>query len=192
MYCVITRRFAGIQQELAAIFRAVPEVQVITDRRLQERRRAQVPVTQDRRKLAARRLSSPVAVLLAHDVLTRLHGESTTHRASMSVKTWLAVSIATLLCIVVILIGYSLYVYKFVQDSAGMLLIGAHQLGILFFIFGIIIVGCSVRYFESTHEPMIRRMGITRLLWTGYRTRIIRWMFWTGIILMTLGSALQW
>lgn len=78
MYCVITRRFAGIQQELTAIFRAVPEVQVITDRRLQERRRAQVPVTQDRRKLAARRLSSPVAVLLAHDVLTRLHGESTT------------------------------------------------------------------------------------------------------------------
>lgn len=193
MYCVIARRFAGLQQEMAAIFRGVPEVQVITDRRVEERRQTQAPVAEDRRKRTDRRLSSAVAVFLAHDAPTSLHGESTPQKASTSVRTWLAVSIATLLSIIVVFIGYSLYLYRFVQEGGGTVLnIQPHQLGILLFIVGIILVGCSVRYFESGHEQMLRRMSIISILMMGYRTRIVRWMFWTGLILMALGSVLRW
>jgi hypothetical protein len=70
-------------------------------------------------------------------------------------------------------------------------LIEARQLGILLLILGLIMVGFSFRYFESTDEE-IRRRGITRFFRRPYRVRIVRGMFWTGLILMALGAALQW
>ena len=70
-------------------------------------------------------------------------------------------------------------------------IIELRHLGILFFVLGIIIVGCSVRYFETTDGKTY--LGhITHRLWMGYRVRIVRRMFWTGLILMALGSVLQW
>ncbi len=71
------------------------------------------------------------------------------------------------------------------------MLIEARQLGILLVILGIVLVGCSFRYFESTDEE-IRRRSITRFFRRPYRVRIVRGMFWTGLILMALGAALQW
>lgn len=56
MYTIITRRFTVLQQEVAAIFQA-PAQQVLIDRRVQERRKAQRPVAIDRRKGADRRAS---------------------------------------------------------------------------------------------------------------------------------------
>jgi len=55
-YTFVTHRFAVLQQELAAIFQA-PAEQVLIDRRVQERRKAQRPVAIDRRKGTDRRVS---------------------------------------------------------------------------------------------------------------------------------------
>ncbi|MFQ5852696.1 MAG: hypothetical protein ACE5JU_19220 [Candidatus Binatia bacterium] len=48
-YCIIARRFADLQAEVAAIFRPRPEVQVILDRRMRDRRRVRRPVETERR-----------------------------------------------------------------------------------------------------------------------------------------------
>lgn len=55
-YTFVARRFALLQQELAAIFQA-PAEQVLIDRRVQDRRKAQRPVAIDRRKGTERRVS---------------------------------------------------------------------------------------------------------------------------------------
>ncbi len=71
------------------------------------------------------------------------------------------------------------------------MLIEARQLGILLLILGLIMVGFSFRYFKSTDEEIWPRR-ITRFYLRSYRVRIVRGMFWTGLILMALGAALQW
>ena len=55
-YTFVARRFASLRQDLAAIFH-VPAEQVLIDRRVQERRKAQRPVAIDRRKGTERRVS---------------------------------------------------------------------------------------------------------------------------------------
>ena len=55
-YDVVVRRFASLRQDLAAIFQA-PAEQVLSDHRVQERRKAQRPVAIDRRKGTDRRVS---------------------------------------------------------------------------------------------------------------------------------------
>lgn len=66
------------------------------------------------------------------------------------------------------------------------------HLGILVFVLGIMTLGCSVRYVHSIQGEMHRSLSIAHRLWMGYRVRIVRWMFWTGLILIALGSAMQW
>lgn len=55
-YSFVARRFASLQQDLAAVFQA-PAEQGLIDRRVQERRKAQRPVAIDRRKGTDRRVS---------------------------------------------------------------------------------------------------------------------------------------
>ncbi|MFQ5656499.1 MAG: hypothetical protein ACE5G5_03085 [Candidatus Methylomirabilales bacterium] len=55
-YCVVASRFAYLRPEVDAVLRTLSEVQVITDRRVRERRRAHRPVSTDRRKGTDRRL----------------------------------------------------------------------------------------------------------------------------------------
>ncbi len=72
------------------------------------------------------------------------------------------------------------------------MLVETRQLGILLVILGIVLVGCSFRYRESIDEEMVRKRTLKRRLMMGYRVRITFWIFWTGLILMALGAALQW
>ncbi len=72
------------------------------------------------------------------------------------------------------------------------MLIEARQLGILLLILGIIVVGFSVGYAESIDEAIVRKGSLKRRLTKGYRVRVRFWIFWTGLILMALGAALQW
>ena len=78
-YCIVARPFADLQEGLAAIFQAVPEVEVIIDRRIRERRRAHRPVETDRRKGVDRRLSLQ-AKSLALDTSGPLRGYLGPHR----------------------------------------------------------------------------------------------------------------
>lgn len=71
------------------------------------------------------------------------------------------------------------------------MIVKVRHLGILLVIVGIIMVACSFRYFESTGEE-IRRRSLSHFFRRAYRVRIVRGMFWTGLILMALGAALQW
>ncbi len=185
MYCIIPRRLAVLQQELAQIFRAVPEVQVVTDRRVGERRQGQDPVVEDRRKGIDRRKSASTAVLLVDNGFNgskRPHVESMPLVAFMSSKwIWLAATIATLLSLAV---GYLLW--------SNVSFIEAHRLGVVLVILGMIILGCSFQCVESIDGAVLRRMSINRRLWMGYRVRMVRWLFWIALILMALGSGLQW
>ncbi len=72
------------------------------------------------------------------------------------------------------------------------MLVETRQLGILLVILGIVLVGCSFRYRESIDEQMVRKRSLKHRLMMGYRVRITFWIFWTGLILMALGAALQW
>ncbi len=68
----------------------------------------------------------------------------------------------------------------------------ARQVGIILVILGLIVLGRSVRFVESEEETTVRKKRFKRRLTTGYRVRIRSWVFWTGLILMVLGAALQW
>lgn len=51
VYClVLSRESAELYEEFAEVFKDYPEIQVIVDRRISERRKSSTPVTNDRRK----------------------------------------------------------------------------------------------------------------------------------------------
>jgi len=49
-YLVLGRESAELHEEVAAVFKDYPEIQVIVDRRIGDRRKANIPVVEDRRK----------------------------------------------------------------------------------------------------------------------------------------------
>ncbi|MBI5166780.1 MAG: hypothetical protein HY998_03420 [candidate division NC10 bacterium] len=49
-YLVLSRESAELHEEVAEVFKDYPEIQVIVDRRIGDRRKANIPVAEDQRK----------------------------------------------------------------------------------------------------------------------------------------------
>mgnify|MGYP005857001561 CR=1 FL=1 len=54
-YLVLSRESAELYEEFAEVFKDYPEIRVIVDRRIRQRRKIHIPVENDRRKAGDRR-----------------------------------------------------------------------------------------------------------------------------------------
>lgn len=66
------------------------------------------------------------------------------------------------------------------------------QVGIVLFLVGLLLLGLSVGFRESEEEATVRQASVRRRILMGYRVRIRRWMFRSGLVLMAVGALLQW
>lgn len=66
------------------------------------------------------------------------------------------------------------------------------QIGIVLFLLGLLLLGLSIGFRESEEEAIVRRASLRRHVLIGYRVRIRRWIFWSGLVLMAVGALLQW
>ena len=66
------------------------------------------------------------------------------------------------------------------------------QIGIVMSLLGLLFLGLSIGFRESEEETMVRLASLRHRILMGYRVRIRRWIFWSGLVLMALGALLQW
>ncbi len=60
------------------------------------------------------------------------------------------------------------------------------QIGIVLFLLGLLLPGLSIGFRESEEEAIVRRASLRRHVLIGYRVRIWRWIFWSGLVLMAV------
>ncbi len=71
-------------------------------------------------------------------------------------------------------------------------LITLRQSGILLVVFGTLFMAFSVHYKEGVAPELRRLIYIPKDVVVPTEARLIPWKFWVGLVLIAVGSLLQW